>query len=113
MRERTSSHPRRRPARKGSCPAETASGIAAAAGSAPTRIRARHRALTTKVAASTAIASPEPAETTSTPASTGPATLAVLRVSASRPLASCRRAWLTVCGISPISAGMKTAAAVP
>ena len=86
---------------------------ASPAGSAPRRIRARHRALTTKVAASTAIASPEPAETTSTPASAGPATLAVLRVSASSPLASCRRAGLTVCGMSPISAGMKTAAAVP
>ena len=77
------------------------------------RIRARHSALNAKVAASTAIASPEPAATTSTPASTGPATPAMLRVRASSPLASCRRARLTVCGISPISAGMKTAAAVP
>ena len=77
------------------------------------RIRARHSALNAKVAASTAIASPEPAATTSTPASAGPATLAMLRVSDSSALASCRRAWRTVCGISPISAGMKSAAAVP
>ena len=36
-----------------------------------------------------------------------------VRVSASSPLASWRRAGLTVCGMSPMSAGMKTAAAVP
>jgi hypothetical protein len=47
------------------------------------------------------------------PASAGPATLAMLRVKPSSALASCRRAAGTVCGISPISAGMKTADAVP
>ena len=85
----------------------------APAGSALSRMRARHSALNANVAASTAIASPEPAATTSTPAIAGPATLAMLRVRASSALASCRRAGLTVCGMRPISAGMNTAAAVP
>ena len=72
-------------------PGEERLGSAAGA-SSPMRIRARHSALNANVAASTAIASPEPAATTSTPASAGPATLAMLRVSASSALASCRRA---------------------
>ena len=73
----------------------------------------RQTALTTNVAASSAIASPGPVSATTTPATAGPATLATLRVTPSSALACCRRSGGTVCGISPMSAGMNTAAAVP
>ena len=87
--------------------------VSIAAGCAAGRSRMRHAALTAKVAASTATASPVPLMAMSTPASAGPATLAMLRVSEISALASCRRAEPTVCGIRPISAGMNSAAAVP
>ena len=84
-------------------------------GSAPVRMRARHSALTANVAASTAIASPEPAETTSTPGDhrAGHAR----RCCASEPAARWPPAGasaLTVCGIRPDHRGHEErAAAVP
>ena len=76
-------------------------------------MRTRHSALTTNVAASSAIASPEPTSATITPARAGPTTLAALRVSASSALAACRSRGPTVCGISPLSAGEKSAEPMP
>jgi hypothetical protein len=57
--------------------------------------------------------SPGPANAMSTPDSAGPITNAAPREMAIRALASWSRLALTVCGMSPVEAGTKNAAAVP
>ena len=77
------------------------------------RTRISSSALTTKVPASTAIASPDPLTAMMTPASAGPTTLPTLRVSAISALASWRRSASTVCGMRPVIAGENAAEAMP
>ena len=54
-----------------------------------------------------------PTVATIRPLTAGPNTEIVLRESDTSPLASCRRAALTTCGIRPVEAGEKNAAAAP
>src|SRR4051812_13879340 len=107
-RERTSRQPMRSRARKPS-----PSSGSAPRGANPGRIAIRHAALTANVSASSAMTSPGAPIARTTPASTGPAMFATLRVKPIKALASCSRSGATVCGMRPIRAGMKIAAQAP
>ncbi len=76
-------------------------------------MRVRNAAETRKVSASSVNAQPAPRPSTSAVASAGPANSAMV---SSVPVAA-RAGWIsssgTVCGTSPVSAGLKNASAVP
>src|SRR4051812_5631015 len=104
VRDVTSRHPVRRSARR------LAAGRADVVG---TRRSASEMLDATKVAASIAKTTPDPVVATSTPASAGPTTTAMLRDRLSRALACWSRAALTASGTSPVDAGEKNASAAP
>src|SRR4051794_17899489 len=68
---------------------------------------------TTNVTASSAKTTPGCVAATSTPASTGPATVALLRVRLRRAFACCRTSLLTTSGTSAVEAGEKNASPAP
>ena len=68
---------------------------------------------TTKLAASTAKATPGSEAATSTPASAGPAMVATLPDTLSSAFASCNRALPATSGTSPVEAGAKNASPAP
>ena len=87
--------------------------VAVSRTSGPTRISASNPAHTRKLTASTARAIPGVAATMITPAIDGPITRSAFRAIPSSAFASWSRAALTVCGISPVSAGMTRPPPIP
>ena len=77
------------------------------------RIATRKAALTRKLAPSMAKAQPAPMVATIRPDSSGPKMWVALCEMLISALASCSRFAPTICGIRPIEAGMKNAAALP
>ena len=77
------------------------------------RIATRKAALTRKLAPSMAKAQPAPMVATIRPDSSGPKMWVALCEMLISALASCSRFAPTICGIRPIEAGMKKAAALP